>query len=118
MGHVKVTDFGFSENNHKIKMTDIMPSPKVAESLKYARTPGQIASLSSKFDFNNSFLHEPSPKLFRHLSTTKPSGKNLFKDSSTDSSTCKSVRSDNIFIKKAETVIDLNVIFYNFIYLH
>ena len=76
-GHIKLTDFGLSEIDHKITLAEILPTPRVQKQATYftfesispitklnsesnnnctnnqQRTPGQILSLTSNIDFND-----------------------------------------------------------------
>ncbi|ESO01110.1 hypothetical protein HELRODRAFT_82333, partial [Helobdella robusta] len=50
-GHVKLTDFGLSQINHKICLADILTSPNSKFTTGPSRTPGQILSLTSHLAF-------------------------------------------------------------------
>jgi serine/threonine-protein kinase greatwall len=78
-GHIKLTDFGLSEIDHKITLAEILPTPKphtnnntkfnfqfddgispistlnseLAKFNEQERTPGQILSITSNIDFND-----------------------------------------------------------------
>lgn len=77
-GHIKLTDFGLSEIDHKITLAEILPTPRVSQTQakhftfdnispitkqnnelatsdnkNQQRTPGQILSLTSNIDFND-----------------------------------------------------------------
>ena len=71
-GHVKLTDFGLSEIDHKITLAEILPTPRIISSemlkeinLDYERTPGQILSLTSNIEFS----HCSSPEIVRRMKT-------------------------------------------------
>ena len=64
-GHVKLTDFGLSEIDHKITLAEILPTPTILNEIKldYERTPGQILSLTSNIEFSNC----SSPEIVRRI---------------------------------------------------
>jgi serine/threonine-protein kinase greatwall len=89
-GHIKLTDFGLSEIDHKITLAEILPTPKpqtsnntkfnfqfddgispistlnseLAKFNEQDRTPGQILSLTSNIDFNDCSV-DSSPEVVR-----------------------------------------------------
>jgi serine/threonine protein kinase len=62
-GHIKLTDFGLSEIDHKITLAEILPTPTIPIKLDYERTPGQILSLTSNIEFSSC----SSPEIIRRL---------------------------------------------------
>ena len=88
-GHIKLTDFGLSSVSldRDLNVSDVVKTPSTSKfncNKEYFRTPGQVLSLVSNFNFHNSSAsHKPSPIKAKRNRLVKQVGRRFsFEDAS------------------------------------